>query len=106
MSDEFVKPAIGPRSSRREIAEFINRAFQTCDIPTISQAIGSAIRLHNVSDIATIAGVERPSLYRSFSPTRSPNLTTVLGVLKAMGFQLKIAELRGKRARLSRSARD
>jgi probable addiction module antidote protein len=96
------------RSTRREIVESINRAFQTCDMPTISQAIGNAIRLHNVSDIATLAGIERPSVYRAFgSRQQSPNLTTLLGVLKAMGFRLKVAELRrGQRARLSRAARE
>jgi probable addiction module antidote protein len=105
MSDATAKPALPRQASRRQIAESINRAFQTCDIATISQAIGSAIRLHNISDIATLAGIERPSVYRAFSSTQSPNLTTVLGVLKAMGFRLKATELRGKRARLSRAAR-
>src|SRR3954453_12423396 len=94
------KPTIGPQSTRREIAESINRAFQSCDMVQISEAISSAIRLHNVSDVATLAGIERPSVYRAFSSTQCPNFTTVLGVLKAMGFRLKVAELSGKRARL------
>jgi probable addiction module antidote protein len=101
MSEQSIQPAI----ERRQIAESIDRAFETCDVPTISEAIGSAIRLHNVSDVAHLAGIERPSVYRAFSSTQSPNFTTVLGVLKAMGFRLKVEELRGKRARVSRTAR-
>jgi probable addiction module antidote protein len=105
MSDKSIKPISAAQRNRRDIAESINRALQSCDMPAISQAISSAIRLHNVSDVAAIAGIARPSVYRAFSSTQSPNLTTVLGVLKAMGFRLKVAELRGKGARLSRTTR-
>src|SRR4051794_2504131 len=101
MSDKAAQPA----ANRRGIAESINRAFQTCGMQAISEAISSAIRLHNISELATIAGIERSSIYRAFGPTQSPNLTTVLGVLKAMGFRLKIADLHGQHARL-RAPRD
>jgi probable addiction module antidote protein len=105
MSDKSIKLISATERNRRDIAESINRALQTCDMPAISQAISCAIRLHNISDVAALAGIARPSVYRAFSSTQSPNLTTVLGVLKAMGFRLKVAELRGKGARLSRTTR-
>ena len=83
----------------------MNRAFESCDLDAICQAIGEAVRLHNISDVAKMAGLERPSIYRAFGDRQSPNLSTVLGVLKAIGFQLKVTQLRGKRARLAKPRR-
>jgi DNA-binding phage protein len=52
--------------------------------------------LHNVSDIAKKAGLERTSLYRAFRDTqqRHPNFSTVLNVLDALGLQLKVVKSR------------
>jgi probable addiction module antidote protein len=96
------------RSSQREIADYINHAFETSDIVGICEAIGAATHLHNISDIAKKSGIERPSVYRAFSGRkRFPNFNTVLNVLNAMGFQLQVRVRRGgraKRARLARSS--
>src|SRR4051794_16038516 len=100
MSDKS-KMKMHPETTRRQIAEHMNRAFRTGDVTTIGQAIGQAIRLHNITDIARIAGIERPSVYRAFSAGKSPNFSTVLVVLKAMGFQLKASPLHGKGGRMA-----
>jgi DNA-binding phage protein len=55
------KPLISPQWSRREIADYMNRAFETSDIVAICRAIRDAIRLHNISDVAKKARIERPS---------------------------------------------
>jgi probable addiction module antidote protein len=91
MTDKPPKLSIRPQSSRREIADYINHAFETSDVVGICEAIGAATHLHNMSDIAKKSGIERPSLYRAFSggPT-GPNFKTVLSVLDAMGFRLKV----------------
>src|SRR3954470_6953593 len=96
---------MGPEPSRREIAEHMNRALATGDVTTICQAIGEAVRLHNITDIASIAGIERTSVYRAFSAEQSPNFSTVLAVLKAMGLQLQATPLPSKGARVARAAR-
>ena len=103
MSDKPLKLPLRPQSSRREIADYINHAFATSDIVAICQAIGDATRLHNISDIAKKAGIERTSVHRAFRVQQFPNLSTFLGVLDAMGFQLKVTERRGQRARLARA---
>jgi probable addiction module antidote protein len=90
------KPVIGPLSSRREIADHINRAFKTTDVIAISQAIGDAVKLHNIPDVAKMAGIERTSVYRAFRGTQAPNLTTTMSVLDAMGFQLRVTQRRGR----------
>jgi probable addiction module antidote protein len=81
----------------------INKAFKSSDIVAICHAIGDATRLHNISDIAKKAGIERPSIYRAFSGQQFPNFSTVLSVLDAMGFQLRVTPRRGQRARLARA---
>ena len=90
-----LKPAVGSQLSRREIGERMNRAFETADVSTICQAIGEAIRLHNVLEIATMTGMERASVYRAFRGRQSPDFSTVLAVLTAMGFRLMVTELHG-----------
>jgi probable addiction module antidote protein len=41
-----------------------------------------------MAKVARDAGVTRASLYKALSATGDPQLTTLLGVLKAMGFKL------------------
>jgi probable addiction module antidote protein len=102
MSEKFVETPIEPQSNRSDIVDRINRAFAASDISAICHAIGDATRLHNISEIAREAGMERTSIYRAFAGAKLPNFATVLKVLDAMGFQLKVTQRRGNRARLAR----
>jgi probable addiction module antidote protein len=103
MIEDAVSPPISPQSSRDEVADYINRAFETADIAEICRAIGVIARLYNRSDLAQQSGLERANLYRAFSGgSRHPNFKTVLSVLDAMGFQLHVALRRGPRARPAR----
>jgi probable addiction module antidote protein len=103
MPEKPDKPIMGPESSRSEIAECINNAFKSAEIVAICQAVGDATRLHNISDIAKKANLGRTSIYRAFGGRRSPNFSTVLSVLDAMGFQLRVTQRPGPRARLARA---
>jgi probable addiction module antidote protein len=103
MPEKPDKPTISPLSSRSEIADYINCAFKSSDIVAICHAIGDVTRLYNISDIAKKAGMDRPSIYRAFGGQQHPNLLTVLSVLDAMGFQLRIIQRRGQRASLVRT---
>jgi hypothetical protein len=48
MSDKPLDPPILRQSSRREVADYMNRAFETSDIVAICNAVGDATRLHNI----------------------------------------------------------
>src|SRR6478735_8342785 len=96
MSEKSVRPPIEPQSSRRAMADRINRAFATSDITAICHAIGDATRLHNISELARDAEIERTNIYRAFAGEQLPNFSTVLRVLDAMGFQLRVTQRRGK----------
>jgi probable addiction module antidote protein len=88
----IAKQSIRPsRTSRRVIAERINGALEKGDIVEICQAIGAATKQHNMSHLARRAGIERPTLYRAFAGReKRPNFTTVINVLRAMGFELRV----------------
>jgi probable addiction module antidote protein len=102
MSEKPDRRTISPQS-RSEIASHINKALKSADIGAICRAVGDATRLHNISDIAKKAGIERPSVYRAFAGQQFPNLSTFLSVLDAMGFELKVTPRRGQPARLARA---
>jgi len=99
MSERSLKLPSRPLS-RRDAADAINRAFESSDITEVCQAIGSALRDYNVSDIANECGIARQTLYRAFvGGLRHPNFTTVLTVLDALGLQLHVTVRRKARAR-------
>ena len=101
MSEKSV--SIRPQSSRQEIADYINHAFETSDIVAICQAIGAVTHLHDITDIAKKSGIARVSVYRGFAGERHPNFKTVLNVLDVMGFRLQVRVRKGGRARPARS---
>jgi probable addiction module antidote protein len=103
MSEKPARLAIRPQSSRQEIADYINQAFETSDIGEICQAIGAVTHLHDISDIAKKSRIARVSVYRAFAGERHPNFKTVLSVLDAMGLRLQVRVRRGGRARPARS---
>jgi probable addiction module antidote protein len=104
MSAKSVRSATRPQSNQRQAAaDGINQALEKSDIAEICHAIGAAIHLYNISDLAQKSGLARPSIHRAFAgDPKKPNFTTVLNVLDAMGLQLRVMVRRGARARASR----
>jgi probable addiction module antidote protein len=93
----LVKPKQNPetsqspsvRSSQNSVAQFLNQAFDTCDLRSIAQAFGQVIRAQeNVAEFARQAGLERTRLYRCFGGALTPEFSAVLGVVDALGLQL------------------
>ena len=102
MPQRSPRAPIRPQPGRREVTDRINRAFQTSDIDEIRHAIGAAIRLYNISDLAKVSGLEIRSLKWYFEgDARHSNFRTVLSVLNAMDFQLHVTVRRKARARLA-----
>ena len=69
-------------------ATFLADALMTDDAGYIAHAIGVLARAQNMSRIAQDAGVSRAALYKSLTEDGDPRLSTVLGVLSAMGLRL------------------
>lgn len=70
------------------IEAFLEDAFEDSDPAFIAHALGIVARARGMGEIADKAGVSRQALYKSLSDEGNPNLTTLLGVLKALGFRL------------------
>jgi probable addiction module antidote protein len=94
------------RPKAEEIVDFLNAAFDSGDLDRISQAIGTAAKVHNISDVARRARLSRPSVYRAFAGHGTyPNLTTVVRILGAMGLGLKVGRITKHGAKSSRLTR-
>ena len=108
MSDQIEDKQANERLNRSEIVDFLNEAFRSGDVDRIAQAIGTAAKIHDISDVAKRAGLSRTTLYRAFAGEGThPNLTTVVRVLEAMGLGLKVGRIRkpgAKASRLNRAA--
>ncbi|MDO9128157.1 addiction module antidote protein [Parvibaculum sp.] len=67
----------------------ISDALATGDASYIATALGVVARSRGMSQIAKEAGVTREALYKALSPEGDPKLTTLIGVMKALGIRLK-----------------
>ena len=65
-------------------------AFATGNAGYIAAAVGTVARARGMAQVARDAGVSRGSLYKALSPDGDPQLTTLLGVLNALGAKLSV----------------
>lgn len=68
--------------------ELLNDALATGEAAYIANALGVIARARGMTEVARQAGVTREALYKSLSDEGDPRLTTLLGVARALGFQL------------------
>ena len=68
--------------------ELVQDAFETGDVGYIAHALGIVARARGMTQVAKDAGVTREALYRALSQEGDPRLSTLLGVLKALGISL------------------
>jgi len=72
----------------------LSDALESGDAGYIANALGVIARARGMSDVARGAGVTREALYKSLSLEGDPKLTTLLGVLKTLGFKLSAEPMR------------
>jgi probable addiction module antidote protein len=63
-------------------------ALESGNAGYIAAALGTVARARGMAKVAKEAGVTRSSLYKALSPEGDPQLTTLLGVMKALGVKL------------------
>lgn len=76
--------------SEERIAAYLEEAFESADPRIIASAIGDVVRSRNFSTIAREAGLPRETIYQAFSPEGNPTLSTMMGMMKSLGFQLSV----------------
>lgn len=64
------------------------------DAGTIANALGVIARARGMTEVARGAGVTREALYRALSEDGDPRLTTLLGVMRSLGFRLSVEAAR------------
>ena len=90
MAEVLPARALRKNASAKEVSDFINNAFDDGDVHKICEAIGTAVKIHDIKRIAERANIARTSIYRAFSGPKLPRFLTVLHVLDAMGLQMKV----------------
>jgi probable addiction module antidote protein len=68
--------------------ELLVDALETGDARYITHALGVVARARGMTGIAKDAGVTREALYKALREDGDPKLSTLLGVLKALGVEL------------------
>lgn len=74
-----------------KIAAYLDVSFEEGDAALIAHALGVVARAKGMTQLARDAGVTREALYKALSSEGDPKLSTLLGVVKALGIKLKVA---------------
>ena len=69
--------------------ELLDDAFASGDPAYVAAALGTVARARGMSQVARDAGVTREALYKALSSDGDPRLSTLIGVVKALGLTLK-----------------
>jgi probable addiction module antidote protein len=70
---------------------YLEAAFEDGDPAVIAAAFGDVARARGMSGVARGAGVTRDALYKSLTKDGDPRLSTLMGVIKALGVKITIA---------------
>jgi probable addiction module antidote protein len=76
-----------------EITAYLEAAFEEGDPKFIAIALGNIARAKGMTSVARDAGITREALYKSLSEKGDPKLSTLLGVMKALGLRVTVAPL-------------
>ncbi|MDR6817847.1 putative addiction module antidote protein [Neorhizobium sp. 2083] len=69
---------------------YLEAAFEDGDPKLISIALGDVARSMGMTNVAKEAGITREALYKALSDKGDPKLSTLLGVLKALGLRVRV----------------
>lgn len=76
--------------TEEDVAVFLDEAISTGDPAFFVKALGIAARAKGMTTIARGAGLSREALYRALSEDGDPRLSTLFGVMKALGIELHV----------------
>ena len=74
----------------KEMAAYLEACLEEAhgDATFIAKALGDIARAKGMSQVARDAGLSRESLYKALSGERSPDFSTILKVVSALGISL------------------
>ena len=74
--------------SPEAIAAYVDAAFEDEEPAVITHALGVVARAKGMSQLARDSGVTREALDKALTADGDPKLSTLVGVLKALGMRL------------------
>ena len=74
----------------KQRASYLDAAFEDGDPALIANALGDVARAMGMSEVAKETGVTREGLYKALSGKGDPRLSTLAGVVRAMGLRLAV----------------
>ncbi|MDO5532256.1 addiction module antidote protein [Sutterella sp.] len=74
----------------RETINGINQALSAGDLTRAVMLIGNLIRAYGIAEIAEETGLSRTQIYRSFSDIGNPLFSSVVRVIGALGYEIRI----------------
>lgn len=77
--------------TEEDVAQYLEAVFEIGDPALITHALGVIARSKGMAKIARKAGMGRESLYKSLSKNGNPEFLTVLKVVQALGYKLRLA---------------
>jgi probable addiction module antidote protein len=72
------------------ISIYLDEVMKIGDREHIVHALNTVARARGMTQIAKDAGIARQALYKSLGEGGNPTLSTLLGVMKALGVQLAV----------------
>lgn len=74
----------------KEMAAYLEACIEEAngDATVIAKALGDIARAKGMTKVASDAGLSRESLYKALSGDRSPEFTTIIKVVEALGLKL------------------
>lgn len=72
------------------VAAYLEAVMAEGDPALFTDALGVVARSRGMGQIAAQAGVTREALYKALSTDGDPKLSTLFGVLKALGLRLDV----------------
>ena len=80
--------------TEQDIVGYLEAALEDGHPSVIAAALGDVARARGMSTITRKAGLSRESLYKALNANGNPQLSTVLGVLRALGLTLRVEQER------------
>lgn len=72
------------------IAAYLEAALEDGEPKVVAMALGNIARAKGMTAVAREAGVTREALYKALSENGDPKLSTLLGVMKAVGLRFTV----------------
>jgi probable addiction module antidote protein len=76
--------------SPEDRAAYLEAAFEDGDPSVIANALGDVARAVGISSLSRETGISREGLRKALSETGDPRLSTLVGVMRAMGLHLVV----------------